>query len=315
MTTRDIARPGRATGTGVAATPVDRLVATLRTSGVAWGFVVSAAAALWILFPLGGAEYYTTPLAVRGYAPMHRLLRPSGPVGQTLGVVGGLLMLMPFVYMMRKRIPGLRSAGSLKRWLEIHLFCGIVGPVLVTFHTSFKFNGIVSAAYWSMVVVVLSGFVGRYLYVRIPRSIRGAELPRTELDAKAAALQEDLARSVTSPDVLDRLRRFERRAVPPRTSDLSVLDLLFGEITLGRRVRALDRELKQAGFPAALRADVIALTVERAVLLRRLAHLERTKKLFELWHVFHLPLVYVQLVIVAAHVGVTVYLGYVPFRW
>ena len=51
------------------------------------------------------------------------------------------------------------------------------------------------------------------------------------------------------------------------------------------------------------------------MLLRRIAYLERTKRLFELWHVFHLPLVYLQMVIVVAHVGVTVYLGYVPFRW
>jgi hypothetical protein len=197
----------------------------------------------------------------------------------------------------------------------LHLFCGILGPVLVTFHTSFKFNGIVSAAYWSMVTVVLSGFVGRYLYVRIPRSIRGAESPRAELDARAAALRDELAHSVESPDVLDRLLAFERSAVPHSVSDLSFSDLVFGEITLARRVRALDRELSGTELSVALRTEVVALTVERAVLLRRIAYLERTKKLFELWHVFHLPLVYLQLVIVVAHVGVTVYLGYVPFRW
>lgn len=91
--------------------------------------------------------------------------------------------------------------------------------------------------------------------------------------------------------------------------------MLFGEITLARRVRALDRELSGSQLPLALRTEVVALTVERAVLLRRIAYLERTKRLFELWHVFHLPLVYLQMVIVVAHVGVTVYLGYVPFRW
>jgi hypothetical protein len=285
------------------------------SSGVAWGTVASLAIALWILLPLGGSEYYTTPLSVRGYSPMHRLLRPSGPVGQTLGVVGGALMLMPFVYMLRKRIPWLRSLGSLKTWLEIHLFCGIFGPVLVTFHTSFKFNGIVSAAYWSMVTVVLSGFVGRYLYVRIPRSIRGAELPRLELDRRAEAMRNQLARSVSSPDVLARLEAFERAAVPASSAELSIIDLLFGEITLGRRVRALDRELGRSFLSGQLREEVVSLTVDRSVLLRRIAYLERTRRLFELWHVFHLPLVYLQLIIVAAHVGVTMYLGYVPFRW
>jgi hypothetical protein len=307
MTTRDLSLS--------TITQVERRANKWLGSGMAWGAIASAVVAVWILLLLGGGQYYTTPLAVRGYSPMHKVLRPSGPVGQTLGVVGGVLMLMPFIYMMRKRIPGLRSVGSLKTWLEIHLFCGIFGPVLVTFHTSFKFNGIVSAAYWSMVIVVLSGFVGRYLYVRIPRSIRGTELPRTELDAKAAALHDELVASAASPKVLDRLQAFERAAVPHSSSDLSFIDLLFGEILLGRRVRTLERELLGAGLADDLRVEVVALTVERSLLLRRVAYLERTKKLFELWHVFHLPLVYLQMVIVAAHVGVTVYLGYVPFRW
>jgi hypothetical protein len=315
MTTGDLAGSARSVGVAASmATPARRSVSPL-ASGLVWGGVASVAAAVWVMFLLDGWEYYATPLAVRGYSPMHRLLRPSGPVGQTLGVVGGLLMLMPFIYVMRKRIPGLRSVGSLKTWLEIHLFCGILGPVLVTFHTSFKFNGIVSAAYWSIVAVVLSGFVGRYLYVRIPRSIRGTELPRTALDAKAASLWDELTRSVASPDMLDRVRAFEQAAVPRHSSDLSFFDLLFGEITFGRRVRTLDRELGRLGFPREIRSEVVALTAERSVLLRRIAHLQRTKTLFGLWHVFHLPLVYLQLVIVIAHIGVTVYLGYVPFRW
>ncbi len=55
---------------------------------------------------------------------------------------------------------------------------------------------------------------------------------------------------------------------------------------------------------------VIDLIGERAVLLRRLAYLKKTKRLFELWHVFHRPLAYVMLVIVAIHVATVVYLGY-----
>ncbi len=316
MTTRDVARSTfPATAAAPGARPLAARMSGVVRSGVGLGIVASIVAAIWILIPAGGAEYYTTPLAIRGYSPVHRLLRPSGPIGQTLGVIGGVLMLMPFFYMMRKRIPGLRSLGSLKTWLEVHLFCGIFGPVLVTFHTSFKFNGIVSAAYWSMVIVVLSGFVGRYLYVRIPRSIRGTELPRAELDERADAMRDELARSVESDTVLARLQAFERAAVPHSSADLSVVDLLFGEMTLGRKVQALDRQLAHAGLAPGLRADVVALTTERAVLLRRIAYLEWTRKLFELWHVFHLPLVYLQMVIVAAHVGVAVYLGYVPFRW
>ena len=74
---------------------------------------------------------------------------------------------------------GCANVGSMPLWLEVHIFCGIVGPVLVTFHTSFKFNGIISVAYWSMMAVMLSGFVGRYLYVRIPKNDPRRRVVRT----------------------------------------------------------------------------------------------------------------------------------------
>jgi hypothetical protein len=293
---------------------VRRLMSFL-TSGMAWGAVVCGGLTVWILFGLGGFDYYRTPLPVRGYAPSHALLRPSGPIGQTLGVFGAVFMLVPFIYMARKRIPGLKSMGSSRAWLEVHLFCGIVGPLLVTFHTSFKFNGIVSAAYWSMVIVVLSGFVGRYLYVRIPRSIRGTELTRAELDEEADLLREDLAQSGASEAVLECIHGFETRTQPATRGLAWLFDLFAGEISMGRKIRQLDGDLRNAGLGEMDRVALVQLTTRRALLGRRSAHLQRTKQLFDLWHVFHLPLVYLLLVIAAAHIGLAIYMGYVPFRW
>ena len=285
------------------------------TSGLAWGTIACAALAVWILFGLGGAEYYRTPLAVRAYAPAHRLLRPSGPFGQTFGLVGTVLMFVPFAYMARKRIKGLKTTGTLRGWLEVHLFCGIVGPLLVTFHTSFKFNGIISAAYWSMVTVMLSGFVGRFLFVRIPRSIRGVEMTRAELDLRAADLHDEIVGSVGDQTLMHEVEAFEARIAPASAARLSWLDLLFGELTLGRRLHAFDLALEKSGVSQALREDITRLATERSLVLRRAAYLERTKTLFQLWHVFHLPLVYLLLVIAAAHIALALYMGYVPFRW
>jgi hypothetical protein len=286
----------------------------LTRSGLAWGVLVSVVFALWVLFGLGGSTYYTTPLAVRGYADGHALLKPSGPAGQSFGVVGAILLLVPFFYMARKRVRRLKAAGSASAWLEIHLFCGIVGPVLITFHTSFKFNGIVSAAYWSMVLVMASGFVGRYLYVRIPHSLRGHELTRNELDAQAVDLNDALVELAGSDRILEKVATFERTALPA-ADRLSWRDLLFGELALKRHLRVLDRELQHAGLDESFRRPLVALSRERSLLLRRTAYLLRTRTLFNLWHVFHLPLVYLLLVIAAAHVAVVLYLGYVPFRW
>jgi hypothetical protein len=279
-------------------------------SGVGLGLLGSVALTLWVLTGLGGWHYYTTPLSVRGYEAAHRLLRPSGPIGQTFGVIGAAMMLVPFLYMLRKKFARWTWAGSLKAWLEVHLFCGILGPIFITYHTSFKFNGLISAAYWAMVVVVLSGFIGRYLYVRIPRTIRGTELTRTELDARATELSEAVVRSRASASWQDRASAL---ALAP--SRLSVVGLLFGEMGLKRKLRQLDRDLEAAGVGEADRRAFIQLTTDRALLARRVAYLQRTKAAFSLWHVFHLPLVYFLLVIASLHVGITLYLGYVPFRW
>lgn len=279
-------------------------------NGVTLGAMAALGIAGAILIGLGGWAYYATPITVRGYAPAHVALRPSGPWGQSFGLIGMALMLVPFAYMLRKRIR--RGPGSLKTWLEIHLFCGIVGPVFVTFHTAFKFNGIVSAAYWSMVVVMLSGFVGRYLYIRIPRSLRGIELSRTDLDTQAAALHDELVARPGAEALVGRIGALEHAAAP---GTLSWGGLLFGEIGLRRRIRAFVADVRHSRLPSDQERDLIRLTTERVLLLRQVAYLQRTKQAFNLWHVFHLPLVYLLLVIVAGHVGLAVYMGYVPFRW
>lgn len=270
---------------------------------------VAIGVTVWLLVGLDGWTYYTTPLNVRGYSAAHPLLRPSGPIGQTLGVAGAALMLVPFVYMIRKRFSRTRSGGNLKRWLEVHIFCGIVGPVLVTFHTAFKFNGIVSAAYWSMVLVALSGFVGRYLYVRIPRTLRGVELSQGELDDRASAVREEL-QWTAGPGVLDALDRIEADIAASRPSWFSAR----GDASVRAAIAEVSASLARTSEPAAV-ATVVGLFEERARLQQRRHALAATKRLFDLWHVFHLPLVWVMFAIVSLHVAVALYLGYVPFRW
>lgn len=284
--------------------PVGALMNVLGLSAV-----VAVGVATWVLLGLDGWSYYTTPLAVRGYSPVHRLLRPSGPVGQTLGLAGAVLMLVPFVYMGYKRLRRHKSGANLKRLLEIHIFCGIVGPILVTFHTAFKFNGIVSAAYWSMVLVALSGFVGRYLYVRIPRTIRGVELSQAELDERTDALRDELQWSA-GPEALDALDRMEAAIAARPPSWFNGLGDWALRRTLDQVVTGIEAHAGRS-TSAGLRAALD----ERVRLQQRRHALAATKRLFDLWHVFHLPLVWVMFAIVSLHVGVSLYLGYVPFRW
>jgi hypothetical protein len=234
-------------------------------------------------------------MSVRAYHPAHHLLRPSGTIGHLAGLTGVAMMAVPVLYAIRKRWKRVASLGNMKAWLDVHIFCGTVGPVLVTFHTGLKFNGIISVAYWSMVAVMLSGFVGRYFYARIPRTIRGTELSYEEIEARAAALNADLAGVGISPETMARID-----AAPA------------GLRGAGTR-RRVTRELAGMGLGPDRAREAVQLGGDRALLLRRLAHLNRMRQLFAMWHVYHMPMVYVMFSIAVLHIGLAVYLGYASF--
>ncbi len=258
-----------------------------------WSLVTSVVLGVWILVDRNGWSYYATPLGVRGYHPMHKALRPTGQIAHLLGTGGWLMMLVPLLYQIRKRVKAFASWGAISTWLDVHIFCGIVGPVLVTFHTSFKFNGLISVAYWSMVAVALSGFIGRYLYVRIPRTLRGVELSHDDIVGRVAELRDDIAH-IALPD------------------DMRALVDGAGAARSRRTRRALRHTLIAHGVAADRAAGIIALLEQRDQLADRMRALARRQRLFGLWHVFHLPLVWIMFAIVALHVGLALYLGYWP---
>jgi hypothetical protein len=100
----------------------------------------------------------------------------SGFFGHMIGVVGFLLMLVTeILYSIRKRSRK-GSWGSMQSWLQFHIFTGLVGPYMVLLHTSWKFNGLAGATTLLTIVIVISGFIGRYIYTLIPRSLDGVEI-------------------------------------------------------------------------------------------------------------------------------------------
>ena len=264
---------------------------------IAFGIVIAIA-----IMVLGdGWDYYRTSLRVRGYHPAHKLLRPSGLGGHSLGITGTLIMACTLFYVARRRLRFMSKWGTIPRWLEVHVFFGVFGPILITMHTSFKFNGLISVAYWSMALVVVSGFVGRSLYIRIPKTLRGHELSRAEVEQRIGELKAELVEADIPPALHAHLDQIDHPAQTGRA---------------WRRLReeaAFRREMHAAGVDAALVSRVIALARERTQLMSNIARLERRRKLFQIWHVFHRPLVWVMFLILFVHVAVAIWLGYTIF--
>ncbi|MGA2503785.1 MAG: hypothetical protein ABSG01_06810 [Anaerolineales bacterium] len=106
-----------------------------------------------------------------------RAIPPAGALfGHLLGIVGFILMLMTeILYSIRKRSRSARW-GSMASWLQFHIFTGLVGPYMVLLHSSWKFNGLAGATTLLTILIVVSGFIGRYIYTQIPRTLEGVEI-------------------------------------------------------------------------------------------------------------------------------------------
>jgi hypothetical protein len=260
-----------------------------------------------------GYAYYSLGIEDRFFHADHLLLKPSGVWGHGFGIIGSLLMIIGVgFYMARKRFRVFGRIGVLKHWLEFHIFLCSLGPILVLFHTSFKFGGLVAVSFWSMVAVFLSGIVGRFIYIQIPRTIEGRELSLNEV----RSMKNDIGDSIQKLVALDQesynvivestkkkvelyhpnfLVRFYRKYQDDRRTVLNVKKVL--------RHNKITKSQQQ---------QVLTLVKSDISINRRIERLVIMQNLFKYWHVAHLPFALVMLIIMIIHVAVTIVFGY---RW
>jgi hypothetical protein len=171
---------------------------------------------LWLLIKLSidGYQFYQTPLELRFYHPDYKSLNASGTLGHGYGIIGTIIISIGvFGYIYAKKTLRFEKFVRLKYLLEFHIFLCTIGPILILFHTTFKFGGIVSVGFWSMVLVVLSGVVGRYIYVQIPRSLDGKALGMREIEAQIHFIADEFGSNETNnhqkKDVKKNLRKLK----------------------------------------------------------------------------------------------------------
>ena len=269
--------------------------------------VTTLALAGWACLAGAGAPYYRLDLADRLHHPWHPVLKPNGTAGLAYGYTGTFLLLLLISYSARKRWRFLAGLGRLRRWLDVHIFCGILGPAFITMHAGFRFHGLIAIGYWSMLGVMLSGFVGYYLYSQIPRALSGAALEAEAVEGEITALDAELQQQGLSPAQLAGLRRLAATERAPRARPLAGLLILLGQdLTMAWGLRRL--HLPRRGRAEARRLH--ALAVRRLRLERRRAFLRQTESLFGYWHAIHKPFAILLFVMLAVHIGVAFWLGY-----
>ena len=271
--------------------------------------------AILIFLGVAGGRYYTLPDVLRYRSPQHDLMKPSGSWGHGIGILATGVMLLNFIYPLRKRARWLKRRGSIAPWLRFHVFVGILTPPVILFHSAFRWgNPLATATYVSLVVVVVTGLCGRFIYglfrVDAEDSKRVAAL-RARLSPVLAALgslrggEVDVKRSAA-------LARLTALVEGPGALPASLGELLLRMPAAAWALRRTIRQLEpwfvdHRAFPV-FRAQLLDLR-RRDVKL----HFHRGfKRLMHGWRIFHVTLSVVLVGLIGAHIWISLRIG---FKW
>jgi hypothetical protein len=262
-------------------------------------------------------------LAWGSRAHLERYITPQRGFGYWLGITGGSMMVLLLLYSARKRVSWLGWMGGIPAWFEFHMVLGIVGPILVLFHSNFSLGATNSnVALFSMLLVAGSGVIGRYIYTRLHARLDGHEDTLEQLKAVGDRLRSQTTSIAFLPGLLDAIDRVEKRLIErPQSFAGRCLYLFTGGIRAAVARFLVRREINRAVRYAARRESVlIARHAHRLAAVarnyadrrleagRRMAEYRMYAKLFSLWHVLHIPLFFMLLIAGVVHiVAVNVY--------
>jgi hypothetical protein len=246
----------------------------------------------------------------------HEYLIAESGTGYLLGILGGSMMLLLLTYSMRKNFGFMRNWGALKYWFKFHMLMGVLGPVLILFHSNFGLGSMNSnVALFSMLLVAGSGLIGRIIYSRIHYGLYGRKASVVELREQLAEDENKLRSYVELPeDALQRLQQIYEAALAPRnwlvrlwmlpTFSLRAHGVYLATVRdIRRAIKTTARDRK---WDAAVRRKLFAyLRYNLRKYLKevtKVANLSTYEKLFSLWHVLHIPLFFMMLLSGIVHV-------------
>ncbi len=254
--------------------------------------------------------FYGWSVRDRGY------INAEEGTGYALGIAGGVGMLLQLGYTMRKNVSWMRHMGKVRYWFIIHMLMGVLAPLMILFHANFSLGSLNSnVALFSMLLVVASGIVGRFIYSKIHKGLNGRHLSlndlRSELASDRHVMQQLFAIDESLPGRLDRWRD---RVMKPRSSlrqffflvRLPWLLFVF-RMRLKRDMRkALMRLAAEQGWAAKeirqYRRQISNSLLHYVLVLRSVAGFAFYTRLFALWHVLHIPLFTILVVASVFHI-------------
>ncbi len=249
----------------------------------------------------------------------YELITAERGTGYYLGIIGVVLMLLLAVYPVRKRIRALAFLGSNKFWFRLHIVFGVVGPVFVIFHTNYDLGSLNSqVALFSMIIVALSGIAGRYIYVRFHYGLSARIVSLTELLDDLDQEKNELNINqlfLDIPEAKKKLFDFAETILTPSGSlASSFIRILVAEWRsksihwkMGRIIRNYLGNLSDGHELSFIQKKNIKRQFKKEIslfftLTFRVLKFKFYERSFALWHLLHIPLVFLMAVAVVVHI-------------
>ncbi|MDH5526509.1 MAG: hypothetical protein OEY97_04290 [Nitrospirota bacterium] len=259
------------------------------SSGLGWGL---------FMFAVFGATLYGWTQRETGY------LSAETGTGYYLGIAGAVMMALLLLYPMRKKMNFMRRMGPVKYWFQTHMIMGVVGPLLVVFHSNFALGSLNSQiALFTMLVVAFSGLFGRFMYTKIHHGLYGRRATAAEMRMGLKSAHGTLEGDIEFPEEMnERLLRLEKWLNAPtgvigRTWRLLTVRprTIWTRLRIRRVARvALKQRAEQDGW------DRKTLSRHRKALRKHFKEYYRSvhsvaefgfyERIFGLWHLLHFPL-------------------------
>lgn len=221
--------------------------------------------------------------------------------GHSLGVLGFLLMIITeTLYSFRKRNKRGARWGKMSIWLEFHIFTGIVGPFMVLLHPGWQFKGLAGALSLMTILMVFSGFFGRYIYTAIPRTPNGIEVDLKELELAARTLEAELA-ILKTQDKTQPIRKFDTQS----GTILMVLGRFWWDVK--SKINEVFVQAGSKGQTHQKQLELVRVRSKYDKITRQINNLAAARRLFSLWHAVHIPLGLTLFMVALVHIGAAIY--------
>lgn len=256
-------------------------------------------------------------LALAWIAQHYGYYRPGDDFGYYLGVAGGVMMLTLLLYPLRKHLRFMQPLGAIRHWFRLHMLFGVLGPLLIVIHSAFGIGSLnAGVALACMLLVAGSGVIGRFIYTRIHHGLYGRKATFEEMQAEFGIHTDEVkSRFHFAPAVETHLRLFGEQAVAAPSGPLSATWQFLSLAPRARRVRrhcrrelglvlrkhAAQRQWSREKYRQRL-AAADGMIREYLDSVRHAAQFHAYERLFSLWHILHVPFVFMLVISGVVHV-------------